>query len=758
MVEGEPTTRIEGEAFDQPTEIELKDISSFDDLPKWTKPLQHGPFLNFREARKGGMESRYTQLTSKANIGKLDETDKKKYVEYLKKVQDLILNTPLDDMELPFATDFNNASFEDYVKGEKLTLNTLREKDFIRDTFQTKEQALSRNQKGARLTSALINPNKTNEVIDLELINKHIDTEWEDDKIIIRFDSLKYMNDLFDRVYDQKVFDLQTDDKKTITGQLAIEKDGELLDIPTSRLVITGGQDVPIGLVGSYIEGEGLSNNTVITRPKNKGKVEREGKTVQEYEYITVSPPKKDTESTEKNEYKLTVVHTNVNSVVGITDNRTKETTTKGSDEFQNYIYWLEIRNLSGTYEFMEDKDLYALYSAEKRKPVMDFASAEKMSEILDTDKLFEGNYVSVKSSRKPYKFKSMEEPIGAIIASSLKPRGQETRKQKIQVFDTIIPLGTIEIVLKTKLYEQIKALGGKKGRESKKKENPQVRVLIKDYKRYKDIIEAFDKAIKGGGDSPSSYRITNPRIQGPKQKDGKELGRLVEVESEYADPFTEFERMVPNATAEDFNDLLDIYEGSGSRGYRKGRDVYNIFLQMARQNITPEALETALKNREEIDVDVPPRQKVTTTGKTTSIGRKKINPTQTNTVIKPVGAIGALEELTEGKKEKAKVYSSSDYLMDFLTGDIVGLGIPSPEGFTQERIELKKRTPLISVESVNYEYRKQINLSGSREIAGKAKEDGKRKRYEIKGDKGKVGVLINGIKQFNRRLKQLDD
>ena len=284
------------------------------------------------------------------------------------------------------------------------------------------------------------------------------------------------------------------------------------------------------------------------------------------------------------------------------------------------------------------------------------------------------------------------------------------------------------------------------------------MRVLIKDYKRYKDIIEAFDKAIKGGGDSPSSYRITNPRIQGPKQKDGKELGRLVEVESEYADPFTEFERMVPNATAEDFNDLLDIYEGSGSRGYRKGRDVYNIFLQMARQNITPEALETALKNREEIDVDVPHRQKVTATGKTTSIGRKKINPTQTNTVIKPVGAIGALEELTEGKKEKAKVYSSSDYLMDFLTGDIVGLGIPSPEGFTQERIELKKRTPLISIESVNYEYRKQINISGSREIAGKAKEDGKRKRYEIKGEKGKVGVLINGIKQFNRRLKQLDD
>ena len=756
MVEDEPPTKIEGAAFDQPTEIELKDISSFDDLPKWTKPLQHGPFLNFREARKGGMESRYTQLTSKANIGKLDETDKEKYVEYLKKVQDLILNTPLDDMELPFATDFNNASFEDYVKGEKLTLNTLREKDFIRDTFQTKEQALSRDQKGARLTSALINPNKTNEVIDLDLINKHIDTEWEDDKIIIRFDSLKYMNDLFDKVYDQKVFDLQTDDKKTITGQLAIEKDGELLDIPTSRLVITGGQDVPIGLVGSYIEGEGLSNNTVITRPKNKGKVEREGKTIQEYEYITISPPKKDTESTDKNEYKLTVVHTNVNSVVGITDNRTKETTTKGSDEFQNYIYWLEIRNLSGTYEFMKDKDLYALYSAEKGKPVMDFASAEKMSEILDTGKMFEGNYVSVKTvgkgSRKPYKFKSMEEPIGAIIASSLKPRGQETRKQKIQVFDTIIPLGTIEIVLKTKLYEQIKALGGKKGRESKKEGNPQVRVLIKDYKKYKDIIEAFDKAITQG-QTPTRTVMEDGKKVMVEQDEGKE-----KVPLEERGPFTEFSRMVPNATAEDFNDLLDIYEGSGSRGYRKGRDVYNIFLQMARQNITPEALETALKNREEVNVDVPPRQRVTTTGKTTGIGGKKINPTQTNTVIKPVGAIGALEELTDGKKEKAKVYSSSDYLMDFLTGDVVGLGIPSPEGFTQERIELKKRTPLISVESVNYEYRKQINLSGSREIAGKKEEGGKRKRYEIKGEKGKVGVLINGIKQFNRRLRQLDD
>ena len=162
MVEGEPTT-IEGRAFNQPTEIELKEISSFDELPKWTKPITHGPFLNFKEARQGQMESRYSELTDKKLIEKLSKDEKDEYIEYLRELRQLILNTPLDDMGLEFSTDLANLSLEKYVKGEKLTLNDLSEKDFVKDTFQTKEQALSRNRKGSRLTSALINPNKINE-------------------------------------------------------------------------------------------------------------------------------------------------------------------------------------------------------------------------------------------------------------------------------------------------------------------------------------------------------------------------------------------------------------------------------------------------------------------------------------------------------------------------------------------------------------------------------------------------------------------
>ena len=710
MVEGEPTT-IEGRAFNQPTEIELKEISSFGELPKWTKPITHGPFLNFKEARQGQMESRYSELTDKKLIEKLSKDEKEEYIEYLKELRELILNTPLDDMGLEFSTDLANISLEKYVKGEKLTLTDLSKKDFVKDTFQTKEQALSRNRKGSRLTSALIDPNKINEILDPETLNRHIDTEWEGDKIIIRFDSLKYMKDLFeDNKYDEP-FEFETDDKFNLTGQLAIEKDGELLKIPDSHLIITGGEDIPIGLVGSYIEGEGLVNNTVITRPKNRGKVEIGGEVVQEYDYITVSPPKKETESTKKNQYKLTVVHTNVNSKLGVTDYNKKETAKK-TNEFKNFVYWLEMIDTKGSYTFMKEKEIYAVYSADRGKPIIDFTTAEKMVDKLD--EMFTGSYVSTKDDKTPYKFKSMDEPIGAIIANSLKPRRQDSGTIENSIFDTTIPLGTIEIVLKSKLYEQIKALGGKEGKEESKTKNPRLMALIKDYKKYQGMIEAFDKAIKGGGGSPSSYRITNPRIQGPKQEDGEGLGRGVEIEGEYADPFTEFSRMVPNATAEDFNDLIDIYEGSESRGYRKGRDVYRALLFMADKDIDADALKQAAQ--EDTDDEVI------------------------------ASAIEILEGLTGEDKQRPKEFSSSDFLLDFIG---IGFGVRS-------KFKLEKKTPLIALEAVDYAYRKQINLSGSMDIAGKKTEDGKIPTYNIKGNKARLQQLIRGVRQFNRRIEAL--
>jgi hypothetical protein len=673
MVESEPT-RIEGRTLDQPTEIELKDISSFDDLSKWTKPIQHGPFLNLKEARQGQMENRFSNLTNKKLIEGLSDKEKKEYIDYLKEVRELILNTPLVDMGLGFATDFGNPSLEKYVKEEKLTLNDLSEKDFVKDTFQTKEQALSRRDtKGARLTSALIDPKKVNELIDPDLLNENIDTEWEDDKIIIRFDSLKYMKALFDRYNYDEPFEFETDDKFDFTGQLAIEKDGELLNIPDSRLIVVGGEDVPIDLVGSYIEGEGLSTNTVITRPKNKGKVEIDGKVVQEYEYITVSPPKKDKESTEKNQYKLTVVHSNVNSIVGVTDNTSRKTA-KASSELKNYIYWLEMIDTSGSYTFMEDQEIYAIYAADRSKPLVDFTTAEKMTENIGS--MFTGSYVSTKDDRQPYEFKSMDEPIGAIIANSLKPSQKEKTTQKIQVFDTVIPLGTVEIILKTNVYDQMKALGGKKGREKSKPENPQLMSLITDYKKYQDIIEAFDKAIK---------------------------------QSDQA-PFNEFSRMVPNATAEDFNDLLDIYEGSDSRGYRKGRDVYRAFLFMADKDLKADELKDA--------------------------ARKGTN----NEVL--TSALAVLEGLAGEKKEKTTEYSSSTFLSEF--GDV--------------KLQLEKKTPLVSVEAVDYRYRKQINLSGPMRIAGKEREGEKTPTYDIKGSSAKLKQLVKGIRQFNRRIEALDD
>ncbi len=717
MVEGEPTT-IEGRAFNQPTEIELKKISSFGELPKWTKPITHGPFLNFKEARQGQMESRYSELTDKKLIEKLSKDERDKYIEYLKGLSELILNTPLDDMKLEFSTDLANLSLERYVKGEKLTLKDLSEEDFVKDTFQTKEQALSRDRKGSRLTSALINPNKINEILDPDTLNRHIDTEWEGDKIIIRFDSLKYMKDLFEENKYDEPFKFETDDKFNLTGQLAIEKDGELLKIPESHLIVTGGEDISIGLVGSYIEGEGLATNTVITRSKNKGKVEIDGKVVQEYDYITVSPPKKDTESTKNNQYKLTVVHTNVNSKLGVTDYNKKETRKK-TNEFKNFVYWLEIIDTEGSYDFMKDKEIYAVYSANKRDPIIDFTTAEQMADKLN--EMFTGSYVSTKDDKIPYKFKNMDEPIGAIIANSLKPRQQDSGLIANSIFDTTIPLGTIEIVLKSKLYEQIKVLGGKEGKEGKEVEeesepkNPRLMALIKDYKKYQGMIEAFDKAIKGGGDSPSSYRITNPRMQGPKQEGGKELGRGVEIEDEYADPFTEFSRMVPNATAEDFNDLIDIYEGSESRGYRKGREVYKALLFMADKDIDADALKQAAKEGTDDKVIA--------------------------------AAIEVLEGLAGKDKERPKEFSSSDFLLDFL-----GIGF----GVGRTKIKLEKKTPLIALEAVDYAYRKQINLSGSMDIAGKKTEDGKIPTYNIKGNKTRLQQLIRGVRQFNRRIEAL--
>lgn len=702
MVEREPT-RIEGRTLDQPTEIELKDISSFEDLSKWTKPIQHGPFLNLKEARQGQMENRFSNLTNKKLIEGLSDEEKKEYIAYLKEVRELILNTPLVDMGLGFATDFGNSSLEKYVKEEKLTLNDLSEKDFVKDTFQTKEQALSRRDtKGARLTSALIDPKKVNELIDPDLLNENIDTEWEDDKIIIRFDSLKYMKALFDRYNYDEPFEFETDDKFDFTGQLAIEKDGELLNIPDSRLIVVGGEDVPIDLVGSYIEGEGLSTNTVITRPKNKGKVEIDGKVVQEYEYITISPPKKDKESTEKNQYKLTVVHSNVNSIVGVTDNTSRKTA-KASSELKNYIYWLEMIDTSGSYTFMEDQEIYAIYAANRSKPLVDFTTAEKMTEKIGS--MFTGSYVSTKDDRQPYEFKSMDEPIGAIIANSLKPSQKEKTTQKLQVFDTVIPLGTVEIILKTNVYNQMKALGGKKGREKSKPKNPQLMSLITDYKKYQDIIEAFDKAITQG-QTPTRTVMEDGKKVMVEEGEGENKKK---VPLTVRGPFTEFERMVPNATAEDFNDLMDIYEGSGSRGYRKGKEVYRAFLFMADKDLKADELKDA--------------------------AREGTN----NKVL--TSALAVLEGLAGEKKEKTTEYSSSTFLSEF--GDV--------------KLQLEKKTPLVSVEAVDYRYRKQINLSGSMRIVGKEREGEKTPTYDIKGSSAKLKQLVKGIRQFNRRIEALD-
>ena len=719
MVE-DNNTKIEGAVLQQPTEIELSQITSFDKLPKWTEPLTHGPFMNFKEARKEQMEGRYSDLTDKKLIGEMNKEKRKKYVAYLKKVRDLILNTPLEEMEnrkftqsLGFTTELNNKSLEKYVKGEKLTLNDLSEENFVKDTFQTREQALSRDRKGARLTSALIDPNKTSEIMIPELINQHIDTEWDADKIIIRFDSLKYMKALFEKFNYDKPFEFETDDEFNFTGQLAIEEDGELLSIPDTRLIVVGGDDIPIDMVGSYIEGEGLANNTVITRPKNKGKIrederDKNSKVIAEYEYITISPPKRDTESTKKNQYKLTVVHSNVNSIVGVTDNRSKETE-KASNDKKHYIYWMELIDSSGSYDFMKDKDLYAVYSAERGKPLVDFTTAEKMTNELK--KIFTRSYVSTKDDRIPYTFKSTDEPIGAIIASALKPRGQETRKVKLGVFDTVIPLGTVEIILKTKVYEQIKALGGKEGKKKSRPKNPRVMSLIKNYKKYKDIIEAFDKAITQG-QTPTRTVMEDGKKVMVEEGEGENKKKVPLTER---GPFTEFERMVPNATAEDFNDLLDIYEGSDSRGYSKGRDVYRALLFMADKDIDADALKQAAQEGTDDKVIA--------------------------------AAIEVLEGLTGEKKERPKEFSSSDFLLDF-----IGIGF----GVGGDKIKLEKKTPLVAVEEVNYEFRKQINLSGQKTIAGKETE-GKIPTYDVKGNKGRLQQLIRGIRQFNRRIEALD-
>ena len=221
-----------------------------------------------------------------------------------------------------------------------------------------------------------------------------------------------------------------------------------------------------------------------------------------------------------------------------------------------------------------------------------------------------------------------------------------------------------------------MKALGGKKGREKSKPENPQLMSLITDYKKYQDIIEAFDKAIK---------------------------------QSDQA-PFNEFSRMVPNATAEDFNDLLDIYEGSDSRGYRKGRDVYRAFLFMADKDLKADELKDA--------------------------AREGTN----NEVL--TSALAVLEGLAGEKKEKTIEYSSSTFLSEF--GDV--------------KLQLEKKTPLVSVEAVDYRYRKQINLSGPMRIAGKEREGEKTPTYDIKGSSAKLKQLVKGIRQFNRRIEALDN
>ena len=525
-----------------------------------TRPIAAG-FLGEVEGIQPKVQSDFRKMVDSDNIKKLSDkkendkpSDREVYGKYLNMISKKILESKLSDLldsfndaevrkrvfkKFPKEGILQNRSLEKYLVENDTLVQDIDAKT-LSDVSATKEQQLSLTQDGTRLTRLLLKPNtqnitKPSALIDMSRINesKYLSVRGEKE-ITITFDSLQYMKELFEAYDYDEPFEFQEDDEK-IKGTLGrFPSDDESLQglaFPSNRIILTSTPEDKM-MKNSYIDGEGLDEKTTITagikrNPRDNKSVK--GVDIPAYNYITISPSFDESVASKKErEFTITYVHRNENSIVKVSDNSESEDLKKGDSE--------ELLMFAQAYK-PEDgvSPTFDLYindgSASFLSPVVqDLTFGEFKKTVPDKDWV------------KKYKYTGKNNPIDRIIASSLTPRIKRMSKAGI-VYDVYLPLGLVEIVVKSDVDDVIK--DEKKGEDRKNLAvsmldatsqdviDNKLKEMINEYAKYADVIIAFDET-KRNMEGPDEFV---ERVLGEGGKDVPLRAKEVTESAAFAEP-----------------------------------------------------------------------------------------------------------------------------------------------------------------------------------------------------------------------------
>ncbi len=691
--------------------------------------------LNEVEGVDSRLEKNYTKMTDPDNIKKLSDEDRVVYEKYLKLISKKVLQSTVSDLLKAFDnTEVRKRVFKKFPKGGILQNKALEKYlmdndtliqdmsiNFLRDASATREQKLSLTDDGTRLTRILLKPNKQNitkpsALIDMSMINdsKFLSVRGEQD-ITITFDSLQYMKELFEKYDYDEPFEFQEDDEK-IKGALgrfpSDDENLEGLSFPSNRIILTSTPEDKM-MKNSYIDGEGLDEKTTITagikrNPRDTTSVE--GVDIPAYNYITISPSFDESVASKKErEFKITYVHRNENSIVKVSDNSESEDLKKGDSE--------ELLMFAQAYK-PEDGVLptFDLYindgSASFDSPVVQDLTFDEFKET-----------VPDKDWIKEYEYTGKNNPIDRIIASSLTPRVKRMTEAEI-VYDVYLPLGLVEIVVKSDVDDVIK--DEKKGEDRKNLEvsmldatsqddiDKKLQEMIREYEKYADVIIAFDET-KSNMKGPDEFV---ERVLGEGGEDVPLRAKEVTGSPTFAeDPIYETvsgERRYkgPSPTAgmgttyvktkgslnEKYVDLEEMASGS-SKGLLTSRDFYLVMLKLAKDKVDAKTL----MNNRTIDSD----------------------------------ATKLLIGLIPEAKRESEFASSGQYLTSDEEKERVSPYFDKGTG----------KIPILKLKSATAKYKKQLLLSGSAGLSGVGG------RTEIKDDLNTAKRVVRGIKSYSKSI-----
>jgi hypothetical protein len=539
------------------------------------------------------------------------------------------------------------------------------------------------------------------------------------------------MKELFEDYDYDKPFEFQEDDEK-IKGTLGrFPSDDESLQgiaFPSNRIILTSTPEDKM-MKNSYIDGEGLDEKTTITagikrEPRDDSD---KGLVIPAYNYITISPSFDEGAASKKErEFTITYVHRNENSIVKVSDNSESEDLKKGDSE--------ELLMFAQAYkpedEVLPTFDLYINDgSASFDSPVVqDLTFDEFKKTVPDKDWV------------KEYKYTGKNNPIDRIIASSLTPRIKRMSKAGI-VYDVYLPLGLVEIVVKSDVDDVIK--DEKKGEDRKNLEvsmldatsqdviDNKLEEMIKEYAKYADVIIAFDET-KRNMEGPDEFV---ERVLGEGGEDVPLRAKEVTGNPAFAEPPVfdtasgEFKPSPTGGTGtiyvktkrsltEKYVDLEEMASGR-SKGLLTSRDFYLVMLKLAKDKVDAKTL----MNNRTIDRDATKLL----------IG---LLPEEEKYILvdKPGG--------NQGEKVKVRDTRESPFAKPPID--------KRPDDYEEVPAYFDKGTgkiPILKLKSARAKYKKQLLLTGPAGLPGVGG------RTEITGNVNTAKRVLRGIKSYNKKI-----